>query len=289
MTSKNEKCLNAIKHIFSSPEFFGEDLYIEYSKRKERGWKIGHYMVKIPKKWSESHPCYENNTLNWIEEEKTQNIPTTNKFYKIIKKIKNTLAPFEKKINTRHGEKSTSYLRIYQSEEDEGDEEESGYTIRLMVIYDKEHIPFPIPEIDPKKKIERLERINTQLSSRLHNFRNETEQYFNRLRRINMRLQDERRLAEATLDGCYVSFQLSNAKYMQSYRNIINEFYKESGKNFECPVCYEEIKLGETFTSPCNHVFCNDCAKRCKNTCPMCRNDMCCILEDNPVERPQEI
>jgi len=286
--TRNQKCLTAIKHFFQSPENFGEDLHIEYSKRKERGWKIGHYMVKIPKKWTISIPKYENNTLNWIEEEKTQDIPTDEKFKEIEERFKTTFIPFEKKYPGRNiSDRASSYLRIYQAEYD--DEERKSYSIRLIVIYDKDHLPFPIPEIDPKIRVERLERINSDLNARLNSFRQETERYFNRLRRINIRLQDERNLAEATVDGCYASFQLSNAKYMQSYRNIINKFYKETNKKFDCPVCYEPIKSGEEFTSPCSHVFCNECAKRCKNTCPMCRQDMCCILDDVPIQRPQQI
>ena len=71
-------------------------------------------------------------------------------------------------------------------------------------------------------------------------------------------------------------------------RIAVSNLHKETKKTFDCPVCYESIKSGDEFTSPCNHVVCNECAKRCKNTCPMCRQDLCCILEDAPIERPAE-
>ena len=54
-------------------------------------------------------------------------------------------------------------------------------------------------------------------------------------------------------------------------------------KEFECPVCYEQIPNNKVFTTPCQHVICSDCTKRCNNVCPMCRQDMTFLPSDNEI------
>lgn len=46
-----------------------------------------------------------------------------------------------------------------------------------------------------------------------------------------------------------------------------------SDKTIECPVCYEDKKLVDTFKTSCNHEFCKDCLRttlRMKINCPYC-------------------
>jgi len=276
--TRDQKCRKALLHFIKLSNNLGNDLHIEFSKKDERGWKHAYYMLKIPDKWTTTHPIYERHELRWETVEKTQTIPTEEKMNEIKATFKEHFEPHEKKIKRRNGVVSTtSYARIYQL-----DCEENEIIVRFMVIYDKDHIPFPEPEIDPTVHIDKLERENRELKQCLSGYKEQTDRYFGRLRRINNRLQDEVNLAQATVDGCYASFQLNNVKHMRSYRDIINEFYKETNKTFDCPVCYETIKSGDEFTSPCNHVLCNGCAKHCKNSCPMCRQEMCCVIDDVP-------
>ncbi len=282
--TRDQRCRKALLHFITLPEHLGDNLHIEFSKKNSKGWKHAYYMIKIPKTWTITSPVYENRTLTWKQAEHIQTIPIEDKMNEIKAKFKEVFEPHEKKYIRFNGrENVVSYLRMYQL-----DCEENVNTIRFMVVYDKDWLPFPEPVIDPTIRIEKLERENTELKQSLSGFQYQTDRYFARLTRINNNLKAERDLAEATLDGCYASFQLNNAKHVGSYRDIINEFYKKTNKTFDCPVCYETIKSGDEFTTPCNHVVCNGCAKHCKNTCPMCRQEMCCILEDAPIERPAE-
>jgi len=278
--TRDQRCRSVIRNFFELPTNL-DKTYYEFSKKIESGWKTARYQINIPNKWESRAPHYNTDThnLEWNTIEHVQELLTKEKMEEIIQTFKDKFEPYENSINLLNGRKRfTSYLRIYQY-----DLEENNHNIRFMVLYNGQEIPFSENEEDPKVILEKLERENNGLKQRLKNFHKETDMAMIRLGRQNLHLRDELRLANNTVDSCYMSFQLVNIKYMRSYRNIINECYNENNKSFDCPVCYETIKSGEVFTTPCNHVLCNDCAKHCKNSCPMCRQDMCCVIDDIPV------
>jgi hypothetical protein len=277
--SRDQRCRSVIRNFFELHTNLNK-VYYEFSKKKESGWKIAHYQINIPNKWESQEPQYntETQTLHWNTIEHVQELPTKEKMEEIVQTFKDKFEPYEKSIEFRSGRKRvTSYLRIYQS-----DLEENNCNIRIMVMYNGQEIPFSEDEPDPKVLIEKLERENKGMKQRLQHFHQQINRELRHLNQINTRLIEEIHIANDTVDSCYMSFQLSNIKYMRSYRDIINECYNENNKSFDCPVCYEIIKSGEVFTTPCNHVICNDCAKHCKNSCPMCRQDMCCVIDDIP-------
>ena len=277
--TRDQRCRSVIQRFFELPTNL-DKTYYEFSKKNESGWKTARYQINIPNKWESKQPHYDDTAdrLYWNTIEHIQEIPPKEKIDEIIQLFKETFEPYENSVELRSGRKRvTSYLRIYQS-----DIEENNYNIRIMVLYNRQEIPFLETEPDSKMLLEKLERENHSLKNTMNLHFNETDKAINRLRRIIRRTSEERDLAKDLLDASYQSFQLSNVKYMRSYRDIINELYKETNKAFDCPVCYETIKSDEVFTTPCNHVICNGCAKHCKNSCPMCRQDMCCVEDDIP-------
>jgi len=50
----------------------------------------------------------------------------------------------------------------------------------------------------------------------------------------------------------------------------IREFYGESDKKEDCPVCYECIDSRQLVVPKCCHYICGSCYDRCEN-CPICR------------------
>ena len=47
--------------------------------------------------------------------------------------------------------------------------------------------------------------------------------------------------------------------------------------------CYEDIESNDIFITPCNHHICNNCTTKCKNLCPMCRQDMSYVPDEITV------
>jgi hypothetical protein len=74
-------------------------------------------------------------------------------------------------------------------------------------------------------------------------------------------IRRERRLAMEKYSGLFTKMQ-----------NKICEYYKNSGKSEECPVCYENIDSAKLKVPGCCHFICTDCSSRC-TSCPMCREE----------------
>jgi hypothetical protein len=55
-------------------------------------------------------------------------------------------------------------------------------------------------------------------------------------------------------------------------KNEIVEFVR-FGKEFECPICMENIAPDAFHITKCGHFFCNGCIAPCRN-CPNCRKDL---------------
>lgn len=283
--TRDQRCISVLKNFFESPEIL-DNKYYELKKITHRGWKTARYEIKIPNTWTSDTPEYDERShqLIWKRIGRYQEIPSRNEITRIRELFKAKFEPHEKSIivGSKGRKRDTSYLRIYQdtmdseiydSDDDDGVRDLSTINIRVVVQYNKDEIPFP-EDFNFEERTRKLERENNSLRDTIKVFRHQTDRYINRLRRTNMRLLHQRDEANTALDTCYVSFQQHNGKYMQKYRDIINKQYEEQNKHFDCPICYENIEKGNIFTTPCNHVLCNTCAKQCENCCPLCREEM---------------
>ena len=268
--SRDQRCRRVLN------AFFDEQLTnIHYilEKLNVRGWKIARYVITIPKEWTVSSPRYDNDTrtLTWVNNVKQQDLPQNEKATEIEQLFKTKMEPHEKKT----GSISSSYLRIHETKLSD---EKIEY--HFLVVYDKEHMPFP-EEVDLNHRIEQLERNNDQMTKQLRNYRNETEQYVGYMRRRYNRAIRDRDEANYAVTTCSQLFERRNAEHMEKYRKIIRDCYLEMEKEFECPVCYETIPNDKVFTTPCKHVICSDCTTHCQNNCPMCRQEMCYVPNEN--------
>ena len=190
--------------------------------------------------------------------------------------FKEKFEPYEKK--TLNNMNATSFTRIYETAvilEDNINK----IIYKILVVYDKDHIPFP-EEINNDSRLEYLETRNQTLTSELMHIRQQTDRYVQHMRRRVTRALHERDDANRALSDCGLQFLQKNAKYAESYRNIIRNCYKELNKKFECPVCYENIEIKNIFITPCNHHICINCSDKCRNTCPLCRQEMSYIPEE---------
>ena len=277
--TRDNRCKRVIKNFFSEqlPNYHFLD-----NKINTRGWKLARYEIHVPYSWEVKEPEYipETRSLVWNITEHSQSLPNAEKITEIEKNFKNKFECFEKKVHGR----STSFLRLYET--NVHDEE---VIFKLLVEYDKSHIPFPENNQENlEERVEQLERNNRQLLDQLRVFRTETERYIGPLRRRLHRALRERDEANAFVSTCENMFKMNNAKYMESYRNILRNCYKTMNKKHECPICYDPIENKDVFTTPCNHIVCNDCSKRCKNTCPMCRQEMAYFPEQFEQEEEME-
>ena len=63
-------------------------------------------------------------------------------------------------------------------------------------------------------------------------------------------------------------------------------------KRPKCCICLEKVGKARTKLE-CGHSFCTKCilgwVLTDHNTCPMCRQDMCCVLDDEPIQPPQDV
>jgi hypothetical protein len=280
--TRQGRCRESIKKFFENNDNLGLELNFNLEKVDEKGWKTGRYIVSVPNKWTRNIPKYSAEQGKIILEEQSiiQDIPTIEQGNEIAQNFKTVFEPFEHKIESiSRIPIITSYVRIYQNEiEHDVDTGIETYVFRIRVMFYKQEIPFPefqptnIEDINKKLVIN-----NRRLQEQLNIFHREVGTRDYNIHRRMMSLH--RQLTEAHDDlNYYQSFQNSNNnKHFQSYRKIINDLYKEIKKEFECPVCYEAIKTEDAFTTPCNHVICNECSSKCSNICPMCRQDMCCI------------
>jgi hypothetical protein len=262
----------------SMPMMQTKHMYIH--KAPQKGWTLANYKIFIPMKWTVTRKSGDGTRE---EIEKTQNVDVETLTSQEWRDEFRT--NFEKYESHDQHERATSYIRMYDSYVEDDD-----VVLCMMVKYYKDEIPFPedSSEIalmhvkDPKDYIRLLKNENEQLHTRLakknHEIR-EKNQTLMRLGRRNNQLLIECREAHSYANVVHEIYNNSNAKYMDNYRNIIQQLYSELNKTFECPVCYDIIPNEKTFTTPCNHVLCNDCSKHCKNKCPMCRQEMCFTID----------
>ena len=273
--TRDQRCQRVINLFFNRQL---PNTHFQLSKVDGRGWKIARYKVIISSSWFIRSPSYdhETRTLVWNNIEHNQELPDEEKIQHIVDEFSDHFKDFEKKERNI----LLSFLCLHETEI-----EESKVTFNLIVQYDKDHIPFPENDNENMEaRIEQLERNNEQLLDRLRLFRSETERYVGPMRRRLHRVLRERDEANMFISTCENVFKMNNSKYMECYRNILRDCYKTMNKTHECPICYENIEYMNVFTTPCNHVMCNECSTKCKNVCPMCRQEMAYFPEEQEEE-----
>ena len=277
--TRDQRCQRILHEFFREKT---QDLHYILKKENVRGWKYARYEISIPNKWIVNTPHYDHQTRSfiWDQVEKIQDIsPIKDKIEETKNVFKIKFEPHEKK--TTNGMNTLSFMRIYETDirTDEGME---TIVYKIMVEYDKDHIPFS-EEIDNDARLEYLEKRNLTLTNELTHIRSETDRYIQCIRRRMNRAFRERDDANNAVVESGLLFLKQNAKYADSYRNIIRKCYEELNKKFECPVCYEDIESNDIFITPCNHHICNNCTTKCKNLCPMCRQDMSYVPDEITV------
>ena len=276
--TRDQRCQRVINLFFNRQL---PNTHFQLFKVEGRGWKIARYNIVVCSSWYIRSPSYnhETRTLVWNNIENNQELPDEEKIQNIATEFSNHFKDYEKKNNRV----LLSFLCLHDTKR-----EEDKVTFKLIVQYDKDHIPFPENDGENlEARIEQLERNNEQLLDRLRLFRSETERYVGPMRRRLHRVIRERDEANMFISTCEGVFKMNNAKYMECYRNILRDCYATMNKEHECPICYNSIENKNVFTTPCNHIVCNDCSKRCKNTCPMCRQEMAYFPEQ--VEQEEEM
>jgi len=134
--------------------------------------------------------------------------------------------------------------------------------IKLIVVYHKSHLPYPIPLTTKdqfEKKCKQLEQRNAELIINLNSLTNMyqgKEEQYNILRR---KMRIDRRNIENKYQAMFDKMQKKFA-----------EFYSEKPTKEDCPVCYEVIDASKLKIPGCCHAICTDCAGMCTN-CPLCR------------------
>lgn len=274
--TRDQRCQRVLNEFFRKKI---DNLHFNLKKENVRGWKYARYEIIIPNKWVVNKANYnsQTRTLTWDQTLKTQDISNIqNKMSSIQDDFKEKFEPYEKKILSNMN--STSFTRIYETAvilEDNINK----IIYKILVVYDKEHIPFP-EEINNDSRLEYLETRNQTLTSELTHIRQQTDRYVQHMRRRVNRALNERDDANRALSESGLQFLQKNAKYADAYRNIIRKCYEELGKKFECPVCYENIEIKNIFITPCNHHICDECSNKCRNTCPMCRQEMSYVPQE---------
>ena len=255
--SRDQRCRRALHTFFDAYPF-----QFEIEKLNIRGYVYARYEITANKEWFHTVPHYnmEERCLIWNQVLQQQELPDAAKIAEIEANFRTTFRPYEK---------PNTSMRLH-----EVDANEEKVVFKIIVQYFKSHVPFPEDEMSLEQRIGQLERKNEELIHRLSNYNIHTEAHIEFLINRNRRISDDLLSACYQLEAYKTTFRQKYDGFMNSYRNIIRKCYAEIGKTFECPVCYDEIANENIFITPCNHVVCNLCASQCKDTCPMCRQEM---------------
>ena len=151
----------------------------------------------------------------------------------------------------------------------EGDQEIPDITdkgeleARIVVCYYKSYLPYPSKNKTSEQIQERcnfLESENTILNETIFDLNYINSTRGNKIKQLN------KRLIESKADSV-----IKIRTTIDKMEAKIKELYKELGKQDECPVCYECIKIEELVAPGCCHYICGDCYDRC-DICPICRD-----------------
>jgi len=254
--TRDQRCKRALKTLFDQYPF-----HYNLVKLNVQGYSVARYEISIPQKWITYEPQYnsEAHTLAWVAIPNQQELPNIDT---ICNKFTETFQPHEK---------PDAYLRIHDT-----DVTDECIVIKMIVKYFKSDMPFGEEEITIEQRNTQLENQNAALQSQLSEFESELNRLIRHTCKRNRRLIIERDDAVNGVRHCASIFLEQYTDISDSYRNIIRKCYKDFGQTVDdCPVCYDPIENDKMFVTPCNHILCNDCANHCKNSCPMCRQELC--------------
>ena len=256
--SRDCRCRQALKTFFDR-----YDVEYEIVNLNIHGYSSARYEVKMLSMLNRLEPNYDRETriFGWISHDIEQTLPPIDD---VCAAFTDTFQPHEK---------PSAFMRIHETETTE-----TGIVFKLLVKYFKSELPFAEDEITLETRIHQLERHNDILSNRLRDYQNTVERYIGPIRRRNHRLARERDDANEAVSRCRNVFSEHYSRLMESYRHLLRDCYRELDKKVDdCPVCYEPITNDKLYITPCRHNLCTGCAIQCKNTCPMCREEMCFI------------
>ena len=256
--SRDSRCRQALKTFFDR-----YDVKYEILNLNVHGYSVARYEVKMLSMLNRLEPDYDRETriFGWVSRDIEQTLPHIND---VCAAFTETFHPHEK---------PSAFMRIHETETIE-----TGIVFKLLVKYFKSELPFAEDEITLETRIHQLEVHNRNLSLRLQNYENTVERYIGPIRRRNHRLIRERDDAIEAVLICRTEFSEHYSRLMESYRHLLRDCYRELDKKVDdCPVCYEPITNDKLYITPCRHNLCTGCAIQCKNTCPMCREEMCFI------------
>lgn len=134
---------------------------------------------------------------------------------------------------------------------------------RIIVCYYKSYLPYPSKKKTDEQIRDRcifLEGENTILTETIYDLNLIKSSQTNKIKVLKKRLMDSN-----------VESILKTREIIDKMERKIKEYYKELGKQDECPVCYECIKSEVLVTPGCCHYICGDCYDKC-DICPICRD-----------------
>jgi hypothetical protein len=142
------------------------------------------------------------------------------------------------------------------------DLEQYDIMFTIDIVYYKSHKPYPVALRTKKELRTALDEVcnsHALVSEYLQDEmdkREEIEKQYETLRRT-MRI--ERRTIHEKYRAMFDKMQRK-----------CREYYEQSDKKDDCPVCYESIPADKLEVPGCCHTICSDCAGKCLK-CPICR------------------
>lgn len=141
--------------------------------------------------------------------------------------------------------------------------ENGAFDAVIKVCYYKSHLPYPSKRKTDEQIRNRcifLEGENTILNETIYDLNLIKSSQTNKIKLLKKRLSESN-----------VVSILKTREIIDKMERKIKEYYKELGKQDECPVCYECIKSEVLVTPGCCHYICGDCYDKC-DICPICRD-----------------
>ena len=221
------------------------------------GANTHNYTLVIPKK-RELYQLYAENSIE--TEEIEQMLPDMTVF-------RRHFDAYFKSYILKKGSKIVSYIEM---EEDIFTED--NLCINVNVIYHRGHIPYPHNNVETEKVIEINKSMDLKIKllevdiQTLHEDIGDKDQEIGQLHR-KLRLQKTKTVDYIEKYNHAVELRENNARRAHT---AIREFYSNSGKKEDCPVCYEPIPAEKLVVPGCCHYICTTCATNC-TSCPICR------------------